>query len=298
MKFTRIPRVLFAGLAVMFALAAGPVRADSPALPPATASLVKSFKDVTIHTLLAPGEMMGNTSHIIELKDQLIIVDGQFYAAYGAQLKAYADKLGKPVTRIYISHSHPDHYFGFGDAFPDVPVYALPGVRQDIAGHGPSDFATWQSRIGSLVPSVLRQPTQDVKPGSETIAGVRFEFERTIDNEAEEALVIKLPDQGVYVAQDLLYNHIHLYVKRPTAGWYKALQKMKADSRYTLFLPGHGEPASRALIDENLAYLKVAEATRKAEATPTGYKAAIKAAYPGYSGDLLIDIYLPTLYPN
>ena len=72
--------------------------------------------------------MFANTSHIIELPSQLILVDGQFFAPYAAELKDYVDRLGKPVTRFYISHEHPDHYIGFGDAFPDVADAASPGL--------------------------------------------------------------------------------------------------------------------------------------------------------------------------
>lgn len=156
--------------------------------------------------------MMANTSHIIELPDQLIIIDGQFFAPYAAQLKAYADKLGKPVTRFYISHDHPDHYIGFGDAFPNVPVYALKEVRENIQKNGQATLEARRGKYGSLIASRLNLPSHDVMPGTETIQGVKCIFERSLNNEAASSLVIKLSDIGVCIAQDIVYNGVHLFI--------------------------------------------------------------------------------------
>lgn len=93
-------------------------QAISQELPKASIFLAGQSNKIKIHTLVAPDEMFANTSHVIELPHELIIVDGQFFAPYAWQLRAFADSLKKPVTRFYISHDHPDHYIGFGDAFP------------------------------------------------------------------------------------------------------------------------------------------------------------------------------------
>jgi len=94
-------------------------------IPTGNSWTVTQNKDVKVHTYMSPTAMFANTSHIIELKNELIIVDGQFFAPYALELKKLTDSLGKPVTRFYISHDHPDHFIGFGDAFPNVKVYAL-----------------------------------------------------------------------------------------------------------------------------------------------------------------------------
>lgn len=296
MSLKTISRALLVGLGLAL-LPLSSAGAQDTTLPPASVSVVRQADGVTIHSLVAPGEMMGNASQIIELKDEIFIVDGQFYAPYGAQLKQYVDTLGKPVTRFYISHAHPDHYFGFGDAFPDVPVYALPGVRAQIEKDAPGDFAGWQAQIGALIPSQLRLPTVDVVPGEETVDGVKFEFEQAFDNESEESLIIKLPQAGTYVAQDILYDKVHLFVDRPTAGWRKALDEALKDTRFDLYLPGHGQPGARELVEENIRYLDVADALRAKENDPQAYKAALLKTFPDYKGELLIDIYLPAIFP-
>jgi glyoxylase-like metal-dependent hydrolase (beta-lactamase superfamily II) len=280
------------------ALCAAPLHAVA-AEAPATVAVVKNTGTAKIHTLIAPPDMFANTSHIIELPTQLIIVDGQLYAPYAAQLRAYADKLGKPVTRFYVTHSHADHFLGFGDAFPDVAVYALKETREGIEQRGATALRARMARFGpQLIASKLNVPARDVVPGTETIDGTTFVFERSTDNEAPVSLVIKLPQLGIYIAQDIVFNDIHLFISGPTAGWKAALRAINAESNYDTILPGHGAPGSQILVDQNLAYLDTVDAIRSEAKTAAEYKEKLLKAYAGYGGLGLLDIYLPIIYPQ
>lgn len=266
--------------------------------PHALAQVVKATPNVTVHTLVAPTSVFAVTSHIIEFKSQLFVVDGQFFAPYAADLKAYISKLGKPVTRFYISHEHPDHYLGMGDAFPDVTVYALPGVRHHIEEDGPRQIAIWTARLGPrMVAQHLILPSRDAIAGSEVIEGVTVEFATVKDGEAPESLVIKLPELGVYIAQDLLYNGVHLWLPGPTDGWRTALKSLQAETRYTSFLAGHGQPAGREVIEQDLAYLDTVDRIRRSVTNAADYKSQLLKAYPNLAGAALLDIYLPLVYP-
>lgn len=57
-------------------------------IPTGTSWTVIQNKDVKVHTYMSPSAMFANTSHIIELKNELIIVDGQFFAPYALELKS------------------------------------------------------------------------------------------------------------------------------------------------------------------------------------------------------------------
>jgi len=265
-------------------------------LPQATVQLVKDTGKAKIHTLISPPDMFANTSHIIELPSQSIIIDGQFFAPYAAELRAYVDQLGKPVSRFYISHDHPDHYLGFGDAFPEAPVYALKEIRESIEKDGQAGLEERQAKFGPLIASKLNVPTHEIVPGSEEIDGVTFIFERATDNEAPVSLVVKLPELGAAIVQDIVYNDVHLFIAGPTTGWKAALKAVKAEAGYDLILPGHGAPGSKALVDKDLAYLDAVDSILAQAKTAAEYKDKILKAYPDHGGAALIDIYLPYLY--
>ena len=68
--------------------------------------------DVKVHTYTAPEDGLLVTTHLIELPAQIIAIDAQYGLPYAAEVVDYARSLGKPISRVYISHAHPDHFFG------------------------------------------------------------------------------------------------------------------------------------------------------------------------------------------
>lgn len=280
----------FASLLLLLMGSAWAITAQN--IPTGTVWTVTQNKDVKIHTYMSPKAMFANTSHIIELKNELIIVDGQFFAPYALELKKIADSLNKPVSRFYISHDHPDHYLGFGDAFPQAAVYALAETKASIEQSGDDVLKQRQAQFGPLIASKLNKPSVVQQPGKERIGKVKFIFEKSLNNEAAVSLVIKLPELGVYIAQDIVYNQIHLFIEGDTKGWESALQRILQEKNYPIVLTGHGKEGGAELIKENLSYLAFANASILKSKNKDEFKAAILKQYPNYGGEQLVDIYL------
>ncbi|SEW28972.1 Glyoxylase, beta-lactamase superfamily II [Chitinophaga sp. YR573] len=261
-------------------------------LPKAGVILAANTKNVKIYTVVAPPEMFSNTTHVIELPHELVLVDGQFFAPYAQQVKALTDSLKKPITRFYISHDHPDHYIGFGDAFPDVPVYALQETKDGIEKEGQQTLEQRQKQFGPIIAKSLNMPSHVQQTGEEIIDGVKFIFEKSLNNEAAVSLIIKLPEVKAYIAQDVVYNKTHLFISGNSDGWRSALRKIENEKKYTLILPGHGVPATRSVLSDDLKYLDFVDQALASSKTKEEYKAKLLAAYPQYGGAHLIDIYL------
>ncbi|MEU5324478.1 MBL fold metallo-hydrolase [Streptomyces sp. NPDC021056] len=155
-----------------------------------------------------------------------------------------------PDDLLVISHGHPDHYQGaarFG-----VPVHALP---ETIAAGAKTDLPT-----GAPIPLADMTPTVEITPGTEVIDGILFMFEKVTGGEIHTTLVIKLPEQGVLVAQDVVYNRTHLwFLDKDFDGWQADIDRFAAGTDYDTILPGHGEPTTPAvwaeLIDVANAYM-------------------------------------------
>lgn len=272
------------------------IKKMSSQLPRSTAHFVRSNAKVCVHTLLSPGPMFANATHIIELSDQLILIDGHFFAQYGQEFRELADSLKKPISRFYVTHDHPDHYLGMGDSFRDVIVYALPEIKASIVKSGPVELEKKRQKMGDLIASQLVVPTKSVEPGEELISGVKFIFERVLDTESPSTLVIKLPELGMLIAQDILYHNAHAFITGPVDNWKKALLQIREDKEYDLILPGHGQPAQKADIDNAINYLEKAFSIFSTTNSPEQYKHELLNAYPSYAADRLIDIYSPILF--
>lgn len=267
-------------------------------LPKATTRMVKEAGLAKVHTLVAPDQIFANATHIIELPEEMVLIDGQFFAQYGAEFKELANSLKKPISRYYVTHDHPDHYLGMGDAFKDVPVYALPEIRDSITKNGPNQLKEKQQQMGSLIAHGLVVPAHVVEIGEEVIGGVRFVFERILDTEAPSMLVVKLPELGVVIAQDIIYHNTHAFITGSVKKWRASLRYMADQVEYQIFLPGHGMPADKASIDNAIAYLSKVDQIMQVTEDAGEYKQLLLAAYPHYGGSKLIDIYLPILFPK
>jgi glyoxylase-like metal-dependent hydrolase (beta-lactamase superfamily II) len=258
--------------------------------------VAKRSGDVRIHTFVSSfvDKNIANATHIVESKNKLVLVDGQFLAPYARQFRAYADSLGKPIERLYLSHRHPDHWFGLGTAFRDVPVFALSETVDFIKSHGEDSRADhW--KLGDFLPESIVVPEGIAEPGQETIDGISYLFDRVTETEIDYHLTIKLPELGVYFTQDLIYSGTHLYLTSDMQHWIRVLGEMLTED-YDLFMPGHGLPADKNEVARNIEYLSAASSAVSSGLTDTAFKEFLSARYPERRCPGIFDIYLPRLF--
>jgi quinoprotein relay system zinc metallohydrolase 1 len=193
---------------------------------------------------------------IVDTSDGAVVVDTGSSARYGQALKALAEQLtGKPVARVYVTHSHPDHILG-NQAFSPGSVASLPAVNEGIARDGDA-FATnlynllgdWMRGTAASVPGVA------LSGASETIGGHEFVFVPLAGHTAADLAILD-NHTGVLFAGDIVFLDRALTTPqaRP-AEWFASLDTLGQVSA-SLIVPGHGpaEPGRRA-VDQTRDYL-------------------------------------------
>jgi quinoprotein relay system zinc metallohydrolase 1 len=81
-----------------------------------------------------------NTAFVIT-KEGVVVIDSGPSKRYGEALRAAIQRVTDvPVTDLFLTHHHPDHFLG-NQAFTDVRIWALPKTGQLIAEQG-NDLAT------------------------------------------------------------------------------------------------------------------------------------------------------------
>src|SRR6202044_4119528 len=145
-----------------------------------------------IHTYTAPDDGWGVNSHIIELATQTFVIDAQYTLVYGRDVVGYANALGKPVSRLYVTPYHPDHLLGAA-AFPS-PIHALAEVKKKIDLVGDRVAREEHEKFPETIPTHAEKPSLIVTPGRETIDGVKFDFIQLQHAETENALIMGFPD--------------------------------------------------------------------------------------------------------
>lgn len=184
--------------------------------------------EVSVHTYVAPERGWRAASHLIELPSQLVLFDAQLTLDYARELMGHAAATGKPVTRCYISHAHPDHFAG--TTLVDAPIYALTSQKELIDRSGDLRIR----RAYQLTPGHEDTALPPARPvdhvaeaGEEVIDGVRLRLQPVLDAETTEQLTIGLPDQRILIAQDVVYHGVHSFIgEHNFASWSAALDQL------------------------------------------------------------------------
>jgi glyoxylase-like metal-dependent hydrolase (beta-lactamase superfamily II) len=155
-----------------------------------------------IHTFTASEDGWLVNSHVVEFPSQLFVIDAQYTLPNGREVVRYACGLRKPMTRLIVTHSHPDHILGAA-AF-DVPLYALGSVAEKIGAGGDRVAQQEHEKVGDDIAGTARRPNRCLAEGAEIIDDVRLELRRLRGAETEDALTIALPDAGAIIVQDLV----------------------------------------------------------------------------------------------
>jgi glyoxylase-like metal-dependent hydrolase (beta-lactamase superfamily II) len=255
--------------------------------------------EATIHTYTAPETGWHVNSHLIELPSQLVLFDAQLTPGYAREVLKIASALGKPLTRLYISHAHPDHFVGA--ALVDAPSYALARVKELIDSSGDVRIERgYQNTPGHEGdgPVTARPVDHVVEAGREIIDGVAFSFEAVADAETTEQLMIGLPDSGVLMTQDVAYNRVHLFIgEHAFDAWNAAITSLEA-SAYDVILPGHGLPGGRGIFAAGHRYLDVARAALAAATGPDDLNRRLEGAFPEYGGTAMQGLQNFYLFPD
>jgi glyoxylase-like metal-dependent hydrolase (beta-lactamase superfamily II) len=202
----------------------------------------------------------------------------------------------KTITRLYVTHYHPDHLLG-APAF-SCPIHALASVAAKIDAVGDLIAAEEQEKQGDVIPLRAERPSQIVAPGIATLDGVRFEFLHLQHAETQDALMVGLPDHGILITQDLIYNGVHVFVGECAFdGWTAALQRAQALD-YDTLLPGHGEPGGPELYDAMSKYLGAARDALAASSSGAEVKSRLIGAFPDHRGQVLLDHQMRFLFPK
>lgn len=187
----------------------------------------------------ANGGAIANTI-IIATDDGPVLFDAGISLAHGQSLAALALKLtGKPVTRVILSHLHPDHAMGAA-AFDARLVHALPSTHADLErdAEGFSD-AMYRLLSGWMKGTAIVLPQADMADGPLIIGGRSLQVFALQGHSAGDLALLD-EATGTLITGDLVFhNRAPATPHANLAQWQAALDQLEAIS-HRLLLPGHG----------------------------------------------------------
>lgn len=271
----------------------------------ATARVSKG-STATIHSIEAPQAGDHVNSHIIETKNRLIVVDAQLLLPCAQFVRAYCDRLGKPIDRVIVTHLHPDHFMGLV-AFDDLPIFSSQLTRSAAGQFGQMMIDYKRGSMGdraNLLADKLVLPTDVLEQGLLMIDGVELAISMACNTEHAEIVQIGLPSERAVITQDVVYNGVHPVVgdkntdgARMFEGWIVALEDLQKREIDMIF-PGHGAPCGKEVLPFMLDYLRFTEGLFNKGVSPEVFKDQVLSRYPHLKGEELLDYSLFLLYFN
>jgi glyoxylase-like metal-dependent hydrolase (beta-lactamase superfamily II) len=187
-------------------------------------------------------------SVIVTGKTDAILIDAQWTLSNAHRVIAEILETGKYLKMIYITHAHPDHYFGLGtiaEAFPAARVVALPSVARVINKQFFGKIEHWEKVIG-----VINVPRKTARIESLTenyfeLEGQRIEIIPEVMGDMKYNTIVWIPSIKTLVGSDILFNQAHPFTCELTAEerqqWIRDIERLeKLDAG--VIIPGHQKP--------------------------------------------------------
>ena len=211
---------------------------------------------------------------------------------------------GRNVTDIFITHGHGDHWFAAGllaERFR-ARVVATAGTIAQMQGGVATRPMLWDKLYQGIPPSPVTAVTV---PGDRlTLEGHDLVMVDVGHADTDDNSVLHVPDLGLVVAGDVIYNGVHMYLAQSVAvggfgPWRDAIDKVEAlEPRH--IVAGHQnkqlDDDAKRTIEQTRQYLDDADELLRTQSTATGYFNAEIGRYPDHLGRLIMGVSARALY--
>jgi glyoxylase-like metal-dependent hydrolase (beta-lactamase superfamily II) len=211
---------------------------------------------------------------------------------------------GRNLTDIFITHGHGDHWFAAGllaERF-GARVVASAGTIAQMQGSVATRPLLWDQLYPGLIPP---SPVTAVTVADDrlTLEGHELVMVGVGHADAEDNSILHVPDLGLVVAGDVIYNRVHMYLAQSAVSgfgpWRDAIDKVEALAPRHIVC-GHQDKRldddAKRTIAETRQYLDDAEELLRTQSTAVGYFGAKIERYPDYLGRLILWVTARALY--
>jgi len=189
---------------------------------------------------------VANTTTLIYGEQEALLVDTFLSDAQSAELADWIADTGKRLSTIYITHGHPDHFFGLKllrDRFPSARALALPQVVETMQrALAPGSVENWKRRFPGQIPDRLTS-AETLDDGTLSLEGNAINAVDIGHTDTDHTTCLHVPSIGLVVAGDAIYNGTHLYLvesgERDLEAWLAAIDKIEALNPRAVVV-GHG----------------------------------------------------------
>lgn len=241
----------------------------------------QSSNHVSVYRYAANADGFLSNSYLVSAGDEAILIDAQFSAIEGARVAHLVSSRHHQLSKIFITHPHPDHYYGLeslGARFTNVEINAGPITAAEID----SSIAQWV-RTSSQKLSAGNEfaPTVALQQNEFTLNGVRIQYRIFRAGESVENMVLYVPEQQLLFTGDLAGNGVHMWLAEGRLdNWLEQLELIRSFGSIKTVYPGHGVAGGPALLESAETYITNFKMAVKASESPANAIKKMLSLYP------------------
>jgi glyoxylase-like metal-dependent hydrolase (beta-lactamase superfamily II) len=237
-------------------------------------------------------------SVIIEGTHEVMLVDAQLTKTNAERVLEEIKETKKPLSIIYITHEHADHFLGlevFKEAYPGVRIIANSAVVDRINEVYKVKIDKWKAILGSGATSQV-VAIEKFDGNFIKFESSKIEVLKNIQGDTDENTMLWIPGQRILIAGDVVVNNMHVYTaetdSKAREKWLNSLNKIR-ELKPSVVIPGHskvGAPldASTA-VDFTENYLLAFEEELKKAKDPDSLINSMKERFPSANFFLALD---------
>lgn len=252
----------------------------------------------------SPGGFLVNSTLVAGEKDA-VLIDGQFTLSDAHRLVAMIMESKKNLTTVYVTHFHPDHYFGLTvvkQAFPRAKLVATPETIKEIKKTWAAKVKQWGPMYGQLVPKQPLVPAP-LTGNAITLEGQKLEIHAKVMGDSPDNSYVWIPSTKTVIAGDIVYHGVHPWTAESTPetrkAWMASLDEIKALNPTTV-VAGHKDPKladDAASLASTRAYLEAFDAAVASSKTPAEVKDKLMKKYGALQLPIILDIGAGAQFP-
>jgi glyoxylase-like metal-dependent hydrolase (beta-lactamase superfamily II) len=251
--------------------------------------------ELKVYTAKSASGLDANSTMISGQRD-MIVIDPQFSLAEAHRLVADILESKKNLTTIYITHGHPDHYFGtvaLKSAFPAAKIVALPETAAAIKSGWEASQKTWSAQLGATVPGPEPVVPEALTTPYLTLENERFPITAGLRGDAAGNSIVYIPQLKAVIAGDTVFDQTYMPIATGAAReeWMRTLDQIAA-LQPTIVIPGHEGRGARhdlSAIAFMKKYLADWDVNLAASKTAAEMKERVLKQYPGLGLELRLD---------
>src|SRR5258708_36388156 len=167
----------------------------------------------SIKVFTSPDDQFWTNSVIIEGEHEVMLVDAQLTKTNAERVLQEIRETKKPLSIIYITHEHADHFLGlevFKEAYPRLRIIANSAVVDRMNRVYQEKVDKWKKLLGSSATSQV-VAIEKLDGNFIKFESSKIEVLKNIQDDTDENTMLWIPRQKFLIADDVVVNNMHVY---------------------------------------------------------------------------------------